>query len=136
MAAKKSGIRISAKNINNETLVKVLMRHPMETGAKKDKKTGEVIPSHFIQEVTAESGGKTCFSALLSGGISANPYISFKFKGAPVSRDRKGMFLLCLEDISEQNLRLAGVGVDQLGFFAVLKGPVIVGKFIKALCDI
>lgn len=81
MAAKKSGIRISAKNINNETLVKVLMRHPMETGAKKDKKTGEVIPSHFIQEVTAESGGKTCFSALLSGGISANPYISFKFKG-------------------------------------------------------
>ncbi len=81
MAATKSGIRISAKHINNETLVKVLMRHPMETGARKDKKTGEVIPAHFIQEVTAESAGKTCFSALLSGGVSANPYISFRFKG-------------------------------------------------------
>ncbi len=81
MAAKKSGIRISAKNINNETLVKVLMRHPMENGARKDKKTGEVIPAHYIQEVTAESDGKTCFSGLLSGGVSANPYISFKFKG-------------------------------------------------------
>ncbi len=81
MAANKSSIRISAKNINNETLVKVLMRHPMETGARKDKKTGKTIPAHFIQEVTCESSGKTRFSALLSGGISANPYISFKFNG-------------------------------------------------------
>lgn len=81
MAANKSGIRISAKNINNETLVKVLMRHPMENGARKDKKTGEYIPAHFIQEVACESAGKTCFSALLSGSVSANPYISFKFKG-------------------------------------------------------
>jgi sulfur-oxidizing protein SoxZ len=81
MAAKKSGIRISAKHINDEALVRVIMPHPMENGARKDKKTGEVIPAHFIKEVTAESAGKTCFSALLSGGISANPYISFKFNG-------------------------------------------------------
>jgi sulfur-oxidizing protein SoxZ len=81
MTAKKSGIRISAKHINDQTLVKVIMHHPMENGARKDKQTGKTIPAHFIKEVTAESAGKTCFSALLSGGISANPYISFKFNG-------------------------------------------------------
>jgi sulfur-oxidizing protein SoxZ len=81
MADKKSGIRIVAKHKNNEAQVRVIMSHPMENGARKDKKTGEVIPAHFIKEVTAESEGKTCFSALLSGGISANAYISFKFNG-------------------------------------------------------
>jgi sulfur-oxidizing protein SoxZ len=81
MAAKKSGIKFSAKHINDEARVKVIMPHPMENGARKDKKTGEVIPAHFIKEVTVESGGKVRFSALLSGGISANPFLSFKFKG-------------------------------------------------------
>ncbi len=81
MAANKSSIRISAKNINNETLVRVVMPHPMENGSRKDKKTGKEIPAHFIQEVTCESAGKTCFSALMSGGVSSNPYLSFRFKG-------------------------------------------------------
>ena len=81
MAAKKSSIRISAKNKNDATLVKVLMRHPMESGNRKDKKTGKTIPAHFIQEVTCESGGSTSLTAYLTGGVSANPYISFKFKG-------------------------------------------------------
>lgn len=79
--AKKSGIRISAKNINNETLVKVIMKHPMESGSRKDKATGNLIPAHFIQSFVCESAGKVRFSADLSGGISVNPYISFKFKG-------------------------------------------------------
>lgn len=79
--AKKSGIRISAKMMGGETLVKVLMKHPMESGSRKDKKTGDFIPAHFIEQITCESAGKVCFSGDLSGGVSANPYISFKFKG-------------------------------------------------------
>ncbi len=81
MAANKSDIKITAKNINNMTTVRLLMTHPTESGYRKDKKTGEVIPAHFIQEVICESGGKTRFSALLGGGVSSNPYISFKFDG-------------------------------------------------------
>ncbi len=77
----KSSIRISAKTINNQTLVKVLMKHPMESGARKDKATGGLIPAHFIQSITCESAGKVRFSGDLSGGVSANPYISFKFNG-------------------------------------------------------
>jgi sulfur-oxidizing protein SoxZ len=32
--------------------------------------------------VKCESGGKTVMTAYWNGGVSKNPYISFKFKGA------------------------------------------------------
>ncbi|MCB1858189.1 MAG: thiosulfate oxidation carrier complex protein SoxZ [Gammaproteobacteria bacterium] len=78
--AKKS-IKIRASLKDDVTTVKALMTHPMETGARKDKKSGETIPAHFIQEVTCESGGKNLLTAYWSGGVSQNPYLSFKFKG-------------------------------------------------------
>jgi sulfur-oxidizing protein SoxZ len=74
-------IKIRAKSKDGVTTVKALMTHPMETGARKDKKTGEAIPAHFIQEVTCESGGKKLITAYWSGGVSKNPYLSFKFAG-------------------------------------------------------
>jgi len=78
--AKKS-IKIRAKNKKGVTTVKALMNHPMETGLRKNKKTGKKIPPHFIQEVTSTTGGKTVLSANWSGGVSKNPYIAFKFSG-------------------------------------------------------
>jgi sulfur-oxidizing protein SoxZ len=73
--------RIRAKESGGVTTVKALMSHPMETGQRKNKKTGEKIPAHFIQEVTCEHGGKTVLTALWGPAISKNPYLSFKFKG-------------------------------------------------------
>lgn len=61
--------------------VKALINHPMETGLRKDKKTGKKIPAHFIQEVTATHGGKNIMLAEWGGAVSKNPYISFKFSG-------------------------------------------------------
>jgi sulfur-oxidizing protein SoxZ len=77
----KSSIKIRAKSKDDVTTVKALMSHPMETGLRKDKKTGETIPAHFIQEVTAEWNGKTVMTASWGGAVSKNPYLSFKFKG-------------------------------------------------------
>lgn len=77
----KSSIKIRAKAKGDVTTVKALMSHPMETGLRKDKKTGETIPAHFIQEVTAEWNGKTVMTANWGGAVSKNPYLSFKFKG-------------------------------------------------------
>jgi len=77
----KKAIKIRAKLKGDSVTVKALMTHPMETGARKDSKTGELIPAHFIQEVKCESGGKPRLTADWSGGVSKNPYISFKFKG-------------------------------------------------------
>ena len=75
-------IKIRAKLKGDKTTVKCLMSHPMETGLRKDKKTGELIPAHFISEVMAEVNGKNVMSANWSGGISKNPYLSFAFTGA------------------------------------------------------
>ena len=76
-----SSIKIRAKAKNGVTTVKTLMKHPMETGQRKDKKTGEKVPAHFITEVTAEHNGNVVMVANWAAAISKNPYLSFKFKG-------------------------------------------------------
>ncbi|MEA3639861.1 MAG: thiosulfate oxidation carrier complex protein SoxZ [Lamprobacter sp.] len=74
-------IKIRAKSSNGVTTVKALMSHEMETGLRKDKATGEPIPAHFIQEVTAKWKDQVVMTAFWSGGVSKNPYLSFKFNG-------------------------------------------------------
>lgn len=76
-----SSIKIRAKASGDSVTVKALMKHPMETGQRKNSKTGQLIPAHFISEVTAEHNGKTVMTAYWSGAVSKNPYLSFKFKG-------------------------------------------------------
>lgn len=61
--------------------VKVLMAHEMETGLRKDSQ-GQVVPAHFIQQVTATCNGRTVLSAQWGPAISKNPFVSFKFRGA------------------------------------------------------
>ncbi|MGB0712165.1 MAG: thiosulfate oxidation carrier complex protein SoxZ [Gammaproteobacteria bacterium] len=79
--AKKS-IKMRAKAKGGTVTVKALISHPMETGTRKDKKTGKLIPAHFIQEVAVDANGKRVMTALWSGGVSKNPYLSFKYNGA------------------------------------------------------
>jgi sulfur-oxidizing protein SoxZ len=76
-----ASIKIRAKAKGDEVTVKALITHPMETGLRKDSKTGNKIPAKFIQEVTVESGAKKLITAYWSGGVSKNPYLSFKYKG-------------------------------------------------------
>ena len=77
-----NSIKIRAQVKDGETTVKALISHPMETGARKDAKTGKLIPAHFIQEVVCKHNGTTVMTAQWSGGVSKNPYISFRFTGA------------------------------------------------------
>ena len=77
-----SSIKIRATEKNGVTTVKSLFTHPMETGGRKDAKTGEKIPAHFIKEVVCKCKGETVLTADWSGGISKNPYLSFRFTGA------------------------------------------------------
>lgn len=77
-----SSIKIRAKVKGDEAKVKCLISHPMETGLRKDKKTGKLIPAHFIQEVNCEHGGNTVLNAQWNGTISKNPFLSFAFSGA------------------------------------------------------
>jgi len=61
--------------------IRVLMTHPMETGQRKDA-SGNVIPQHFIQNLTVKMNGKTVLEGQISQGVSRNPVFSFRLKGA------------------------------------------------------
>ncbi|MEM7294126.1 MAG: thiosulfate oxidation carrier complex protein SoxZ [Pseudomonadota bacterium] len=76
-----ASIKIRAKAKSGVTTVKALVSHPMETGLRKDKKTGKLIPAHYVTELNAEHNGKLVMTANWGGAISKNPYISFKFNG-------------------------------------------------------
>ena len=74
-----SPMRIRAVNAGDVTEVKVLIKHDMETGQRKDA-NGSVVPAHFIQTVVATCSGRTIFEAEIGTSISKDPFISFKFK--------------------------------------------------------
>jgi len=74
-------MRVKARLKNNITTVRVLAKHPMETGRRSDQDTGELIPAKYIQELTCEYQGNIVFLAQLGTSVSQNPFISFAFKG-------------------------------------------------------
>lgn len=77
-------IKVRAKVTGGVTEVKALINHTMETGQRKDAKTGQLIPAHFIQEITCTHNGENVLTAQWGVAISKNPYLSFKFSGAKV----------------------------------------------------
>lgn len=75
-------MKIRASMSGDSADIKCLMNHPMETGLRKDAKTGGMVPAHHITNVTATVAGKTVLDAEWGGGISKNPYLAFKVQGA------------------------------------------------------
>ena len=75
-------IRIRAQAKGGETTVKALITHPMETGMRKDKKTGKKIPAHYIQEVSCKHNGANVMTAHWGPAVSKNPYVSFMLASA------------------------------------------------------
>lgn len=73
-------MRIRAAVAGDETTVRVLMSHIMETGTRKDA-SGALIPAHHIKDVQATHNGKVVLQAQFSGAVAQNPFLSFKFKG-------------------------------------------------------
>jgi sulfur-oxidizing protein SoxZ len=73
-------MKMRATAQNGVTEIRVLMAHPMETGQRKGA-DGQLVPMHFIQNVTVKLNGKTVVDAQISQGVSRNPVFSFKVKG-------------------------------------------------------
>ena len=75
-------LKAKAKMTSSGTVqVKMLIKHPMETGQRKDSKTGKLIPAHFVDVVTCHWQGKEMLRAHWGPAISKNPYLSFNFSG-------------------------------------------------------
>jgi len=73
-------MKIRATLVGDKVEVKVLMAHEMETGLRKDA-DGQLVPAHFIQNVTAIHNGKIVLAAQWGPAVSRNPFLSFRFKG-------------------------------------------------------
>jgi len=71
-------IRMRGKSKGGVAEVKALIKHPMESGARKNKKTGKNYPAKFIDEVAVTVNGAKAVDANWSGAISANPYMAIK----------------------------------------------------------
>jgi sulfur-oxidizing protein SoxZ len=77
-----AGMKIRASMAGDTADIKVLMNHPMETGDRKDAKTGGFVAAEFINSVVVTVGGNTVLDAAWGAGISKNPFLGFKVKGA------------------------------------------------------
>lgn len=76
------GIKMRIRLKDGVTTVRALMFHPMETGRRKDPETGKLIPAHFIKDVVCELNGTPIMTAHWDDGISKNPYLALRFRGA------------------------------------------------------
>ena len=74
-------VRVPRKISKGQTFkVQMVITHPMETGFRKDKKTGKVIPAHFITKVEFYFNGKKVTTLHTGAGISKNPYFAIMLK--------------------------------------------------------
>lgn len=73
--------KIKLKKRSNGYDVLVLAKHPMETGNRKDKKTGKIIPAHYITSMNFTVNGAAKAEVSLSQGISTNPLIGVSMAG-------------------------------------------------------
>ncbi len=81
MAKIKPRVKVPKKANAGEVIeIKALISHPMHTGLRKDKKTGEKIPRKIINTFKVEFDGEAIFEANFEPAVAANPYIAFPFK--------------------------------------------------------
>lgn len=74
-------MKVKAKVKNDKVKVKLLVKHPMDTGLQKDKKSGDLIPAKYIHELSCIHDGKTVFLASFGRAVSKDPYLAFSFSG-------------------------------------------------------
>lgn len=75
-----SPMRIRAVLNGDKIEVKVLIRHDMETGLRKDP-AGKLVPSHFIQKLTVKYEDRVVLDSVMGISVSKDPFLSFKFLG-------------------------------------------------------
>ena len=81
MAKSKPRVKVPKKATKGDVItIKTLISHKMESGRRKDKKTGELIPRQIINHFKAEFDGVEVFSANFEPAVSANPYLKFSVR--------------------------------------------------------
>lgn len=76
-----SDIKMRATAQGSVTEVKMLLSHPMETGRRKDKTSGALIPAWYIDHIEVQHNGRPLLRADWGTGVSKDPYLSLRFAG-------------------------------------------------------
>ncbi len=98
MAEMKTLIKIKPKDYKAGDVVKIdfMAIHPMESGMRKDKDSGALIPAHYINEVNFFFNDKLLTKMITWESLSVNPVLSISYKvtGAGtlkvIAKDNKG----------------------------------------------
>ena len=81
MAKTKARVKVPKSVKKGEVFqVKTLISHKMESGQRKNKKTGKKIPRMIINSFVCSHNGKDVFTCDWHPAISANPYMAFYLK--------------------------------------------------------
>lgn len=75
-------IRMRGKVKGGVAEIKALIKHPMESGVRMNKKTGKPYPAKYIDMVEVSVNGAKSVDAQWSGAVSANPYMAVKIAAA------------------------------------------------------
>ena len=75
-----SKIKIKAVEKAGTVTLKALIKHPMETGRRKDQ-SGILVPSHHITELKVIVNGSETIEGQWGTGIAKNPYMSLQYYG-------------------------------------------------------
>ena len=72
--------KIRAKAVDGIVDFRMLMRHEMESGLRKDK-TGEMVPAWFIKEFRVFINNESVLVGYIGPTVSKNPYFKCNFAG-------------------------------------------------------
>lgn len=75
--------RIRAKLLEGNTLIRILLSHPMHTGRGKNEQE-ELIPAEFIQDIRCWRNQEEVLTVKCGTATSRNPYFAFQLKGGEV----------------------------------------------------
>lgn len=73
-------IRLRATVDERGALIKALLQHPMENGFNKSVR-GDIVPAHFITDITLHINGELVASVLTGSGVAADPLFGWRITG-------------------------------------------------------
>ena len=77
---KKNSIKVRIRyEKNGEQMFKTIIHHPVETGYRRDRKTGQPVPADYIEDFTVSIDGQPYFETVLGENVSQNPFLAFTF---------------------------------------------------------
>lgn len=111
MGKRKSLIKIKPKKYKTGDIVKVdfMVMHPMETGMRKDKKTGEIVPAEYINEVKFLFNDQLITKMVVWESLSTNPLFTINFK-VPGEGELKVIFTDNKGEVNEKSKKIKPKG--------------------------